>query len=414
MLTVKDKNSSGLQKTSDLDVLFLYRTDKKKRYFTSLKEHLSNTLTCEVHGYHALPSVYQKNIETQQLKDIVFKAEQELYNAKDESWQTVKIFLRPLLIAQIKNIYSRLFSFLTEKQPKCLAIWNGHKWQDNVLHAVNIHFNIPIVYFENGVLPNSTTMDFRGINALNSVPRAAGFYQRLAQTESEYSDKIVGRQYKRKNKSKNKKTSNHKKLKKPDFSLPEKYLLIPFQKDRDSQILDNSRWIKSMRQLFYVLVDALELSGRRDLQLVFREHPSAKTKYSSLHKLAAKHPRVCFDQQSDLSDIITRAQAVVTVNSTVGLESLLLNTKVITLGDAFYNIHRLVLRAASTSELATQINTLEHFTPAHDLLQKFVTYLEHEYVIPGNWKTPDNLHFQRIEQRFLVSMRHKLSHCKSA
>ena len=233
-----------------------------------------------------------------------------------------------------------------------------------------------------------------GINALNSVPREAAFYRGLPQVEGKYSGKIEARKYK------NKKTPKSK------FSLPNKYLLVPFQKDRDSQILDNSNWIKSMSQLFTVLVDALELSARDDLHLVFREHPSAKTKYSALHKLAAKHPRVCFDQQSDLTEIITNAEAVVTINSTVGLEALLLDTKVITLGEAFYNITPLVLRAASTLDLATQINSVSRFVLDQNLLQQFVAYLEHQYVVPGDWKKPEYLHFQSIQQRFLSYLLH--------
>lgn len=397
MLMSTQQKASVVKQWSELDVLFLYRTAKKKRYFTALSEYALTTLHCEVQSYHALPSVRPVVLNMQQLNEIVFKAEQELYHAKDEAWQTVKVFLRPILVAQIKKMYSRLFYFLSEKQPKLLAIWNGHKWQDNVLHAVNKHFKIPIAYFENGVLPNSTTMDFRGINALNSVPREVSFYEQLAQTDLAYSCQIVGRTYKKK---------KPKESKKSKFSLPDNYLLVPFQKDRDSQILDNSTWIKSMSQMFAVLVKALELSDRDDLHIVFREHPSAKTKYSALHQLAAKHPRICFDQQSDLSDIITQAEAVVTVNSSVGLESLLLNTKVITLGDAFYNITPLVLSAASTSELATQINRLCRFTIDQLLLQKFVAYLAHEYVISEDWKKPGTQHFQDIEQRFLKYLAH--------
>lgn len=388
MLTAIEKGTS-LPAPSELDILFLYRTNKKKRYFSHLKDYLATTLNCEVQSYHELPGVRTKALETRQLNEIVFKAEQELYNAKSDAWQTLKVWMRPFLIDQIKKLYSRLFCFLSEKRPKVLAIWNGHKWQDNVLHAVNAHFRIPVAYFENGVLPDSTTMDFCGINALNSVPREVAFYQQLPQAPSDLSSKVVGRKYKNKT------------AKQSGFSLPDRYLLVPFQKDRDSQLLDNSSWIKSMTQLFGVLISALESSDRHDLHLVFREHPSAKKRHAALHKLAAMHPRVCFDQQSDLSDIITRAEAVVTVNSTVGLEALLLKTKVITLGDAFYDLPSLVLRAASTPELATHINALGRFTPDRDVLQKFIGYLKQDYVIPGDWKTPSTLHLQRVEQRFL-------------
>ena len=251
------------------DVLFLYRTKKKKRYFNLLKEQSLNTLSCHVQSYHGLPSAPSVVVPKHVLQDIVHKAELELYNAKADAWQAVKLLSRPILVAQIKHMYSRLFHYLTVNRPKVVAIWNGHKWQDNVFHAVNQHFVIPVCYFENGVLPKSTTMDFSGINALNSVPREAHFYHTQSSKDPESKIKIKGRKYKQ---NKNTQIS---------FERPKKYLLVPFQKDRDSQILDNSTWIKSMSQLFSVLLEALERSHREDLHIVFREHPSAKTKYSS-------------------------------------------------------------------------------------------------------------------------------------
>lgn len=371
------------------EVLFLYRTKKKKRYFNLLKQHSVGTLRCEVQPYHGLPSGPSVDFAQHVLQNIVLKAELELYNAKGDVWQSVKVLCRPILVAQIKLLYSRLFHYLQQNRPKLVVIWNGHKWQDNVFHAVNQHFSIPVAYFENGVLPKSTTMDFCGINALNSVPREANFYLTQPPQPSAAEIKIKGRKYKQGSGSKTR------------FKRPKKYLLVPFQKDRDSQILDNSAWIKSMTQLFSVLQEALEQSERSDLHMVFREHPSAKTKYSSLYKLAAKHPRLCFDQQSELSEIIAHAEAVITINSTVGLESLLLGTKVITLGEAFYNIESLVLRAASTPELTQQINALKQFSPDQHLLKAFIDFLHKDYVIPGDWKAPKAAHYQAIQQRML-------------
>ncbi|MBU3005454.1 capsular polysaccharide export protein, LipB/KpsS family [Paraglaciecola arctica] len=386
---MKPVNLPVAEKSPHTDVLFLYRTKKKKRYFNLLKEQSLTLLNCQVQSYHGLPSAPSVLLSERVLQQIVHKAELELYNAKSESWQRVKLLARPILIGQIRLLYSRLFHYLTKSPPKLVAIWNGHKWQDNVFHAVNQHFGIAVSYFENGVLPQSTTMDFNGINALNSVPREARFYDSVVSKNIESNFKIKGRKYKQ---HKNPQIS---------FNRPKKYLLVPFQKDRDSQILDNSPWIKSMSQLFHVLIEALEMSHTEDLHIVFREHPSAKTKYNSLYKLAAKHPRVCFDQQSELSEIIAHAEAVITINSTVGLESLLLGTKVITLGEAFYNIESMVLGARSTPALSQHINTLDSFSVDPHLLKGFIEFLKNEYVIPGDWKKPEALHYKAIQTRIL-------------
>ncbi len=368
-------------------ILFLSRTKKKKAYFELLQRRAFSSFDCKVQPYFELPKSVSHKISKNDLGEILGRMDAEVFNARSRAWCLVKPLIRIILSMVVRRMYSRLFTFVSSQNPELVCLWNGQKWQDNIFHAVNKHFNIDVAYFENGVLPNSTTLDFNGINANNSVPRAPLFYEGYSDELGDLASSIQGRKYAT--------------VCAPEhsFKRPKRYILVPFQKDRDSQILENSKWIKSMSQLYETLAKALELCDSPDLHIVFRRHPSEKNQYKPLQKLASKHARICFDQQSDLKDIIKYAECVVTVNSTVGLESLMLGAKVITLGGAFYAMDSLVQTAESMNELVSSINGVSRFKPNLILLNQLLNYLEQDYVIPGDWTKPDDRHFEGIHRK---------------
>jgi len=374
-----------------LDVLFLSRTAKKHRYFNLLVENALVDFNCKVISYHFLPKASSASvvaISAADLDEIVDKFLEELFNARSGFW--VEQLLKPLLSylsrRQVPRIYNRLFSLLEQQQPACISIWNGHKYRDNILKAVNKHFSIPVLYLENGLLPSSTTYDERGINALNSIPRDPSFFK--AGEFGEYKSRtIVGRKYARK-------------VSVPQNALPEKYLLVPFQKERDSQILENSPHIKSMAQLFNMVKDAADACDLDDVHVIFREHPSSKTAYKGLRDIASKHPSLHFDESTPLNDAIANATAVITVNSSVGLEALLLNKKVIVLGDAYYSLKGLVLTAQDLSSLTSAIKALHNFCIDEVLRSKFLAYLANDYIVEGSWGQANETHFKAVTLRY--------------
>lgn len=370
-----------------MDILFLYRTAKKQKYFSSLINHSLKHLDCALYCYHKLPKAKRVQIPKQDLNTIIIKTEAEFFNARTGIFVSViRNLLRPLLSILAQKMYSGLYTLIEEKKPRMIAIWNGSKAQDHVLHAVNKHFHIPLAFFENGVVPNSTTLDFKGINAQGSIPKSAQAYTQQA-SEMTNPPEIVGRAYR------NNLSNSHN-------DLPESYLLVPFQMDRDSQILDNSPWVNSMEQLFEHITTALENSHRDDLHIIFRPHPSTKSRYKKLHKLASKHPRLHFDSQTSLPQAIQQSEAVITINSSVGMEALLLNKKVIVLGEAFYKLETLTYSAHNTQELCLAINEINEFQPDWPLRNRLFNYLQNDYVVTGKWLTPDESHFNAVKQKF--------------
>ena len=372
-------------KNDKCDILFLYRTPKKKKYFKKLSKYIGDKHNCKVYSYHELPTNKTPCIPEKKLKGLLKKSLSELFNAhQGRGLDEAKWVAKKIRIIQIKKIYCNLYNVIQSTSPKIICIWNGHKFQDNILRLVNESFKIPIAYFENGLLPNSTTMDFCGVNACNSIPRDPKFFDKFKKKTDD--KEIKGREYRKTKRD-------------PDFKLPCRYFLVPFQLDRDSQILENSPWIKSMSQLYTEVASAVKQSQHDDIHIVFRTHPTAKTKYKKLHRHAKNQELIHFDQQSNLCDVIENAEAVITINSSVGLESLMLGRKVITLGDAYYNIDGLVKQANNAEQLVEVLNDITHFKPDQDLISRFLSYLEYEYVIPGSWKSPNDRHLTEISRR---------------
>ena len=96
--------------------------------------------------------------------------------------------------------------------------------------------------------------------------------------------------------------------------------------------------------------------------------------------------------------MINNAKAVITINSSVGIESLLKHKNVITLGNAAYSIDGVVKQASSIDELALALDSLES-SADEDLINHFLYYIRYIYSVEGSWRTPSEIHLQSVKKR---------------
>ena len=262
-----------------------------------------------------------------------------------------------------------------------IGVWNGGHRYHQMARRILERGGGQMLYFENGILPGTTTLDPQGVNYYNSVPRdPAAFYQRACPGHDHDGVTLVPRAPR---------------CHKGDaIELPERYWFVPFQDDRDTQIREHSPWLEDMRALF----DALSThhDGRHPM-LVFKEHPSSPIRYPDLHERSG--PRERFANGNDTQTLIEDADAVITVNSTVGLEAILLGKPVLVLGRAFYAIPGLTLSAEGPEELAEALHRLSDWKPDPVLRRKFLDYLSRDYCVPGSWREPDRAHWRAVEAR---------------
>lgn len=286
-----------------------------------------------------------------------------------------------LLRLELAWVALRIQALLDREEPMNVAMWNGsHRYCQLMLSL--LQQDCQTFFFENGLLPNTTTLDTKGVNFRNSVPRDAAFYRHYQAPRGAASAQVALVPRKPRN------------VDLPEINLPERFVFIPFQDDRDTQVRLFSPWIADMHQLFAL---GERLVAETGMTVVFKEHPASRETYPDLH--ARSHERLLFANGNNTQALIQASQFVITVNSTVGLESILLNKPVMTLGQAFFNIPGLVAHADSIDALIELARVFPDWSLDGQIRENFLGYMTAEYCIQGGWLNADVAQLQRVASR---------------
>ncbi|WP_448546863.1 capsular polysaccharide export protein, LipB/KpsS family [Thalassotalea fusca] len=202
------------------------------------------------------------------------------------------------------KFYTQLFN---EFEPELIYIWNGQAehQQDFVVLAKNLGFRFN--YLELGWFPqkNHYYIDPCGVNARSSM--AKSMYTALAPNKKrELHQWLEGYRVPNRNTTEIKNT-----------------ILVPLQVDSDSNISNHSPF-KTMREF----VSYLENNIPMRYQVVLRPHPKADYSY----QFEIQKQNFSVDNTTPLVQLIAKSEFVVGINSTVLLESLVYNKKVVPLG----------------------------------------------------------------------------------
>jgi capsular polysaccharide export protein len=135
-----------------------------------------------------------------------------------------------------------------------------------------------------------------------------------------------------------------------------------------------------------------------ELKIVIKEHPSWPKSFTQLHHA---HRDIIFANHNSTQSLIEGSEAVITINSTVGIESLLLGKKVITLGNSFLNIEGVVQHATDQEQLNQLMLNLDAIEPDQSLITRFLQYIKYEYLIAQDWRKLEapTAHFEQVKNR---------------
>jgi capsular polysaccharide export protein len=290
---------------------------------------------------------------------------------------------RLLLRAEMLVMALRCAALLARERPDALVVWNGSSRHCQLMLSL-LEPGTQKFFFENGLLPGTTTLDCKGVNYLNSVPRTADFYrgyaQRVSNLEVDETVRLVPR------KPRNEGVAA--------VVLPQRFIFIPFQDDRDTQIRFFSPWIRNMRALFEL---GERIAQTSDWTVVFKEHPSSRESYPDLH--ARCNARLFFANGNPTQQLIESSAVVISINSTVGLESLLLGKPLLTLGQAFFNVQGVVVHCESAQAVETALAAYPLLPVDAGLRRAFLHYLKYEYCIPGRWQDAEPAHLAEVVSR---------------
>jgi len=317
---------------------------------------------------------------------------------------------RRVLENQAYSAIRFFYDYIIKNNIDLVCVWNGTLVPLASAVRVAAKLGRKTLYFENGYLPNTTTVDPCGVNYCNSlVGKQRSFYDLIEIDQgkmSKFHETPIGI---RTLKSK----WYHGFLKRgprgqpEQIELPKRYIFLPFQVHDDTQVLLHSPVIKTMFQLMDYAVQIVELYNRQSgdcLQIVVKEHPSdfGRIDYSRL-KEKYRDSKVIFSRYYPTPDLIKNACGVMTINSSVGIESLLYHKQIFTIGKVFYNVEGLVhsINSLHPKDAVDIIGKINERTD-DVLIDKFLYFLRYEYLAEGSWRQPSPEHLAAVKAKIVA------------
>jgi capsular polysaccharide export protein len=355
----------------------------QRRYFTALAENTAINTNVVWYKSLSIPTLLTWFPMTKLWEQATVLTTRKRYSrkGKDAPEWIWPVFTSVTFIQAIwfYGVYSR---WLKQESATYIGMWNGKKFRQAILALALPAYQKQGLYFETGPLPGMSSIDPQGINFASSSPNNIEFYlnRSLVGSVSE--------------------TLYHSKTEKPN-TLPEAYIFVPFQVVEDSNIYLFSPWIRDMRQLFVLcktIQETVKKEQGKTLTFVFKEHPACDEQYDDLK--AQQTEQLQFMNEMDTSVLIEHASAIVTINSTVGLEGLMARKKVLVLGGAQFGIEGISYPVSSEAVLQDCLSRLDALSVNEQAIAHFIDYLKHDYAIAGNaMKSPDATHWQAAEQK---------------
>ena len=244
-----------------------------------------------------------------------------------------------------------------------IVMWNGQQLIGRVASQYAVEHGLKRLFLEIANLPNKIFADPIGVNAMSSVmhnPKLGTFNhddihakwikeyiiskeQPLPQSQIKRSDKI----YKAVNIVLKKLLSGFK-VKVSNYNKPlnfdklnsvitnnhirGNYVFLPLQVTSDTQIKLHSDYSNIDALMF-----ALEYAKNNELQLIVKLHPAETSQNFVDNLVELKNENNFILSNNNTVELIKNSRAVITINSTVGLEAKIFGKEVIVLGRAFYS-----------------------------------------------------------------------------
>lgn len=268
--------------------------------------------------------------------------------------------------AMLRGQYNWARAYFT-RNPDCVAaVWNGMTGSRFAFAQGAKDAGARVMYCEIAPFAGRITLDPKGVNFEGSVPQdPAAFAAVPIQDLTPLRDTLTPRKLRRAEVS----------AKAP--GLDQNFVFCPLQVPNDSQVRAFAGGYQSIEGFVAALAKAAQhLPDGWHLRL--REHPSAKT---SVRNVLAPHlsDKIRLDNATDAFAQMRACQAVVTLNSSMGLQAMLFDKPVLVAGRAFYGIDGLVALCPTPSGLNHAFANVASAGFDADLRQRFLSWLITSY-----------------------------------
>lgn len=289
--------------------------------------------------------------------------------------------------AFLKGRYNRARRYFGKHQDQVAVCWQGLTGTRRAFMMGDIDAGADTLFAELAPLPGYKTLDPLGVNAEGSVPQDREAFDAIVARPDILSEIAAGFQPRASRRSDVAQSDTL-----PDNTGP--FIFVPLQVPNDSQMLLFADWVQSAKGFVEALAAASEhLPEGWHLRL--KEHPSSKIRLTRQIEKATKNgARITLDNSTDSFEQLKAARAVLTVNSSMGLQAMFFDKPVITTGRAFYAMPGLTTHASSPKRLADVLDQAEHLTFDPDFRARFLTWLATEYYVKEDELGYDRLHLQ--------------------
>jgi hypothetical protein len=224
-------------------------------------------------------------------------------------------------------------------RPHVLLTWNG---TGGALNAAAAHAaaarGLPTFFLERGLLPGTLVVDPTGVNYASHV--AGPRWRRMTRPPVGADDLAAVRQYCRDLRASEKTIVQRGRAFSPrqlreHLSIPASapVVLLALQIENDTNITRYSPHYKRMAEVLRDVQAALAAAAPQ-AHLIVKPHPEDRDRLAELTAFCGPRTRLCAD--AAVGSLLAAAEAVVVVNSTVGLEALVHHKPVVLLGRAVY------------------------------------------------------------------------------
>lgn len=329
-----------------------------------------------------------------------------------------ELALRPgKALRKARRLLALLAAFIDEERVDAILVWNGSNLRGQLAIYLARQRRLPVVYAEHGYLPGTTQVDLDGVNDNSSVSRLArlGLAQLPADPQldavldAEIAHYRAGRPMREANpqpppdlrrnlavhwasraafwmERRLLPRINRMAVPAAGGPLPQRYVLLPFQVRKDSQlVLHSPLYGTDMEAIVRELDAALERIDPQ-LRLVAKFHPHELPQVQRRYReLPRRHPRVLFTSDGPMTRLLERAEAVVTVNSTAGFEALLYDKPVLALGRNFYTVPGIVDCLSRREELEAALRATLAGTPDRERRRAFLRFVYTRLLARGSY-----------------------------
>lgn len=328
---------------------------------------------------------------------------------------------------EINRLLPGMQGFFRDFEPDVIFVWNGSGLVASLAEHLARQRGIGVLYGENGYLPYTMQLDREGVNFDSSITRRLPYdLERVALSEADgAATQAFLTRFRlgdfppyapRKRVPKPSSWSriedaviNWKPLHLPrrlnrgipqSATLPERYVFLPLQVAHDSQLLFHSPLVgQDLPRLLRETSKSLRQIAKHH-RLVVKLHPEdlGKTDYEAISR---QIPDILFVQGMDVRKLIAGADAVVTINSTVGFEAILMEKPVVAVGRNFYTIRPLTIPVTDYRQMAPALE--EALSVHHDagIVHRLVHLARHRYFAAGSWKDHSPRSYEPVARRLV-------------